>query len=56
VSTTVLPTARMGHPALIVDGALNALHALHKSIAATGLDPKLVELVSLRQKSDSRQR
>jgi AhpD family alkylhydroperoxidase len=48
VSTTVLPTARMGHPALIVDGALNALHALHKSIAATGLDPKLVELVSLR--------
>ena len=27
MSTTVLPTARMGHPALIVDGALNALHA-----------------------------
>ena len=40
--------ARMQHPALAVPAALRALQALHKAIQATGLDPKTIELVSLR--------
>jgi AhpD family alkylhydroperoxidase len=48
--TTETPTleARMAHPVFVVPGANEALQALHKSIAATGLSPKLTELISLR--------
>jgi AhpD family alkylhydroperoxidase len=38
----------MQNPALAVPAALQALQALHKSIQATGLPPKTIELVSLR--------
>lgn len=40
--------ARMQNPALAVPDALKALQALSKAIRATGLSPRLVELVSLR--------
>ena len=40
--------ARMQHPALAVPTALQALQALSKAIQATGLEPKTIELVSLR--------
>jgi AhpD family alkylhydroperoxidase len=48
--TTETPTleARMTHPVFAVPGSYEALQALHASIAATGLDPKLTELISLR--------
>jgi AhpD family alkylhydroperoxidase len=38
----------MTHPVFAVPGSYEALQALHASIAATGLDPKLTELISLR--------
>jgi AhpD family alkylhydroperoxidase len=48
--TTETPTleARMTHPVFVVPAANDALQALHKSIAAAGLPPKLMELISLR--------
>ena len=48
--TTETPTleARMAHPVFTVPGSYDALQALHTSIAATGLSPKLMELISLR--------
>ena len=39
---------RMDHPALAVPGAMDALQALGAAVGGTGLDPILVELVSLR--------
>ena len=40
--------ARIGNPAFVVPGAMEALQSLHKSITRTRLDPKLVELINLR--------
>ena len=39
---------RMEHPAFAVPGAMDALQALGAAVGGTGLDPALVELVSLR--------
>ena len=39
---------RMDHPAFAVPGAMDALQALGAAVGGTGLDPILVELVSLR--------
>jgi AhpD family alkylhydroperoxidase len=46
--STVTLTARMDNPALVLPGALEALQAVSKVVAAAGLDPRLVELVNLR--------
>jgi AhpD family alkylhydroperoxidase len=46
--STVTLTARMDNPALLLPGALEALHAVSKAVSATGLDPRLLELVNLR--------
>jgi len=40
--------ARIGNPALVVPGAMDALQSLNKAIQRTGLDPKLLELMHLR--------
>jgi len=40
--------ARMDHPAMLVPNAMKALQALGKSVLESGLDPKLLELISLR--------
>jgi AhpD family alkylhydroperoxidase len=47
---TAIPTleARMTHPVFLVEGSYEALQALHTSISAAGLPPKLGELISLR--------
>ncbi|TBA33796.1 carboxymuconolactone decarboxylase family protein (plasmid) [Rhizobium ruizarguesonis] len=39
---------RMGNPALVLPAAMQALNALSKVPAETGLSPKLLELVNLR--------
>ena len=39
---------RMGNPALVLPAAMQALNALAKIPAETGLSPKLLELVNLR--------
>ncbi len=39
---------RMDHPAMTVPGAMEALQSLGASVAGTGLDPILIELVCLR--------
>ena len=39
---------RMKNPALLLPGALEAIQALHKSIASAGVSPVLLELVNLR--------
>jgi AhpD family alkylhydroperoxidase len=41
-------TARMGNPALVVDGALPALQSLAKAIGRTGVPARTLELVNLR--------
>ena len=46
--STVTLTARMDNPALVLPGALEALHAVSKAVSKTGLDPRLLELVNLR--------
>ena len=40
--------ARMENPVLVVPAALEAMQAMNKAIRGTGLDPKTIELVSLR--------
>ncbi len=40
--------ARMGNPAIIVPGAMQALHALGKVVQQSGVPPKTLELISLR--------
>lgn len=40
--------ARMKHPIFVIPDAMKALQALSTSVGQGGLDPKLVELVSLR--------
>ena len=40
--------ARIGNPAFVVPGAMDALQGLHKAITRTGLDPKLLELINMR--------
>ena len=39
---------RMENPAMVVPGAMEALHALGSAVGGTGLDRKLVELVNMR--------
>jgi AhpD family alkylhydroperoxidase len=39
---------RMEHPAYVVPGAMDALQSLGAAVGATGLDPKLVELLCMR--------
>ncbi|OWV70651.1 alkylhydroperoxidase [Rhizobium sp. R634] len=39
---------RMGNPALVLPGAMQALNALGKVPTETGLSPQLIELVNLR--------
>ncbi|MFG1614145.1 carboxymuconolactone decarboxylase family protein [Nonomuraea wenchangensis] len=40
--------ARMGNPAFVVPGAMQALQALGKSVAGTGLPKELLDLVYMR--------
>ena len=40
--------ARMGHPAMIVPGAMEALQAVGAALAATGLPVRTLDLVNLR--------
>ena len=40
--------SRMEHPAYVVPGAMDALQAVGAAVGETGLDPRLVELVSIR--------
>ena len=40
--------ARMGHPAMIVPGAMEALQAVGAALAATGLPVRTIDLISLR--------
>ena len=40
--------ARMGNPAIIVPGAMQALQALGKVVQQSGVPPKTLELISLR--------
>jgi AhpD family alkylhydroperoxidase len=40
--------ARMGHPAMIVPGVMDALQALGGAVAATGLPVRTIDLVNLR--------
>jgi AhpD family alkylhydroperoxidase len=41
-------TARMNHPAFVLDGALPALQALGKAVSQGGVPPRTLELVNLR--------
>jgi AhpD family alkylhydroperoxidase len=43
-----IPQARMAHPVFVLPGAMDALQALHKAVAASDLAPKTIELVNLR--------
>jgi AhpD family alkylhydroperoxidase len=45
---TIPMQARMGHPAFVVPGAMDALQALGKAVHEAGVSPKLLELMSLR--------
>ena len=40
--------ARMGHPAMIVSGAMEALQAVGATVGATGLPVRTIDLVNLR--------
>jgi AhpD family alkylhydroperoxidase len=46
--STTIPTARMGNPALVLEGAYDPLMALGKAVGRSGVDPRLLELISLR--------
>jgi AhpD family alkylhydroperoxidase len=46
--STTIPTARMGNPGLVLEGAYEALMALGKAVGRSGLSPLLLELVSMR--------
>ncbi|MCX4696928.1 carboxymuconolactone decarboxylase family protein [Streptomyces sp. NBC_01408] len=41
-------TARMGNPAVVVPGAMDALQAAHKAVVGTGISERTLELVSIR--------
>ncbi|MEU9379123.1 carboxymuconolactone decarboxylase family protein [Streptomyces sp. NPDC048255] len=41
-------TARMGNPAVVVPGAMDALQAAHKAVSGTGISERTLELVSIR--------
>ena len=45
---TMVPEARMTHPAYLVDGAVETLQAINKLVQRSGLPAKTAELVSLR--------
>ena len=40
--------ARMGHPAMVVPGAMEALQAVGAAVAATGLPVRTIDLINLR--------
>lgn len=40
--------ARIGHPAFLVPGAMDALQAVGAAVGEAGLDPSLIELVNMR--------
>jgi AhpD family alkylhydroperoxidase len=42
------PAARMGHPAMVLPGAMEALQAVGAAIAASGLAERTIDLVNLR--------
>ncbi len=42
------PDARIGQPAMVVPGAMEALQALGAAIAAAGIEPRTVDLVNVR--------
>jgi AhpD family alkylhydroperoxidase len=46
--STTIPTARTGNPALVLEGAYDPLMALGKAVGRSGVDPRLLELISLR--------
>src|SRR5438093_311267 len=41
-------SARMGHPAMIVPGAMEALQAVGAAVAATALPVRTIDLINLR--------
>lgn len=47
-STITAIEARIGNPAIVVPGALEALQALHKAISRVGVPPRTLELMNLR--------
>jgi AhpD family alkylhydroperoxidase len=45
---TMIPEARMAHPAFLLEGAMDALQSLAKVVQKSGLPDKTTELVALR--------